>query len=156
MGKYVDSKVYITNNDLKKMFSLFDYVQKNGDEEIKKEVKPIMISAKKTAYSLVKKGVTHKWPYSWKMKTSRKHGTYARSLTIRDHSIPLDVFYEVVARGKEYRLSHLLEHSHRVHPFGNKNKVTMTKEVSHMYQAQAEVDDKAPKACERVIKRLFK
>ena len=156
MGKYVEGKVYISNESLREMFTLFDYVQKRGDEEIKKEVRPIMVAAKKTASNLVKSGASHKWPYSWKLKTPRKRNTYAKSLTIRDHSVPLDVFYEIVAKDREYRLSHLLEHSHRVHPFGNKNKTVMTKEVSHMYQAQSEVDKKAPEACERVIKRLFK
>ncbi len=100
--------------------------------------------------------------YSWKLLKKgtsntylRKNGRYAKSLTIRDHSKPNDVFYEVTGAKKEYRLSHLLEHSHKVHPWGNKNITKMTKEIVHMKPAQDLVDDKAPKACEKVIDKLF-
>lgn len=154
---------YFGNDGLKKQVSLFEYAEKNMDDRLKKAVKPIMVDSKKLAASLVRKNVSKPHSkYSWKLLKKgttdtyyRQNGKYARSLTVRDHSKPTDIFYEVTGTKNEYRLSHLLEHSHKVHPWGNKNRTVMTKAVPHMYEAQKMVDSEAPKACEKVIDKLF-
>lgn len=167
MSKYakdtVRFKTYFTDNSLEKNLSLFEYVEKNADDKIKEAVKPIMKDAKNLAARTVRKGTSKPHSrYSWKLLKAGSHnfykrvnGRYARALTVRDHSKPQDVFYEVTGAKKEYRLSHLLEHSHKVHPWGNKNITKFTKQIPHMIYAQDKVDKEAPKACEKVIDKLF-
>lgn len=163
MSKQVEAKVYWAADGLRETISLFDYVEKHTDDKIKEAVKPVMNDAKKLAASAVRSGIRSPHSkYSWKLLKKnttntyvRKNGRYARSLTVRDHSKPTDVFYEVTGAKREYTLSHLLEHSHKVHPWGNKKVTVMTRAVPHMSVAQDLVDTKATKACEKVIDKLF-
>lgn len=162
MGKYVDSKVYIANNELQKQVTLYEYVQNNLDTKLKEKVKPIMRDAKILAGRQIR---SQSWSnpnsfYSWKLKIKgtnkykRQHGRYARSLVVKDHSKPYDVFFEVTGNKKEYRLSHLIEHSHKI-KINGKVLPNKTKSINHMYISQELVNDKAPKACEEVIDKLF-
>lgn len=159
---WVKARVYFTTA-LDKEISLLEYAEKNVDTKIKEAVKPIMRDSKNLAARAVRQGVSKPHSrYSWKLLVEgtndvykRQNGRYAKSLTIKDHSKTCDVFYEVTGAKKEYRLSHLLEHSHKVHPWGNKSITKMTKEIKHMKPAQDLVDEKAPKACEKVIDKLF-
>lgn len=161
-NSWVKARVYFTT-ELEKEISLLEYAEKNVDDRIKEAVLPIMKDSKKLAARAVRQGTSKPHSrYSWKLLKKgttdtylRKNGRYAKALTVRDHSKTCDVFYEVTGAKKEYRLSHLLEHSHKVHPWGNKNITKMTKEIKHMKPAQDLVDEKAPKACEKVIDKLF-
>lgn len=166
MSKYakdtVKFKTYFTDNCIEKNLSLFEYVEKNVDDKIKTAVKPIMKNAKNLSARVVRRGTSKPHSrYSWKLFNkqtgtyNRTNGKYARSLTVKDHSKPQDVFYEITGAKKEYRLSHLLEHSHKVHPYGNKKITKMTKEIPHLIYGQEKVDKEAPKACEKVIDKLF-
>ncbi len=156
-------KIKVESVGEKELISLFDYAAKNTDDKLKEAILPIMKDSKKLAASAVRQGTSKPHSrYSWKLLKKgttntylRKNGRYARALTIRDHSKPYDIFYEVTGAKKEYRLSHLLEHSHKVHPWGNKHITKTTREIKHMEPAQDLVDNKAPKACEKVIDKLF-
>lgn len=159
--KWIKGKVYIASDKLKELISLFNYVEKNTDDKIKEAVKPVMLDAKRLAASEVRKGVRKPHSrYSWKLYKNgvslRKNGRYAKALVLRDHSVPSDVFYEITGAKKEYRLTHLLEFSHNVRPWGNKYApMKKTRAVPHIATAQAQVDEQATKACRKVVEKLF-
>lgn len=159
--QFIKGKVYIADDKLREMIGLFDYIAQNTDNKIKEAVKPIMLDAKRLAASEVRKGVRNPHSrYSWKLYKNgvslRKNGRYAKALVLRDHSKQSDVFYEITGAKKEYRLTHLLEFSHNVRPWGNKHApMKKTKAVPHIATAQALVDEKATKACRKVVEKLF-
>lgn len=163
MGNYVNARVFIAKDELNKTISLFEYAQNNLDDKLKKVVKPVMSEARKIAAQEVRQRSwsNPKNTYSYKLKIKgtnnykRQHGRYAKSLRVKDHSKPYDVFYEVTGNKKEYRLSHLIEHSHRI-KINKKFIAKKTKPINHMYISQSYVDKEAPKECEKVIDKLFK
>lgn len=162
MSKYIKSTVFVAGDELIEQINLFNYMSNNMDGKIKQKVRPIMVKAKK----LAKQEVLNKsWSnprsfYSWKLKVHggsgylRQHGRYAKSLYVKDHSKPYDVMYEVTGKKKEYRLTHLIEHPHRIKLHG-KFLPIKTKAINHIEISQDLVDKEAPKACEEVLDKLL-